>query len=155
MRNMFKKMMIFDYYDGELSGIYAEDDACQTISRFDLLSWDDCQDWRIFCVGQVADGNELFRKIVEFYGQFENEHWPIWAPSVVPAGKRNEELELRRALDSKRQYQSVVLSTQFHEEAAKVAALKGDLELLAQNFIQTGELQDFKTCKRLLDNISS
>jgi hypothetical protein len=151
---MFKKMMIFNYYDGELSGIYAEDEACQTISRFDLLSWDDEQEWRIFCIGQIPNGNVLFRKLVEFYAQFDKEHWPVWAPSVVPAGKKNEELELRRALDSKRQYQSVVLSTQFHKDVAKITPIKGDLEMLVQDFIRTGELQDFKTCKRLLDRVS-
>src|SRR5258708_7701414 len=106
---MFTKMVIFGYYDGETSGIYAEDEACQIISRFDLLSWDDQQDWRIFCVGRVPDGNVLFRQVVDLHKQFESEHWPIWAPSLAPASRRNEELELTHALDSKRQYQSVVL----------------------------------------------
>lgn len=148
---MFTKMIIFDYYDGETSGIYAEDEASQVISRFELLSWDDQQDWRIFCVGRVPDGNVLFRKLVELYKQFDDEHWPVWSPSVVPPDKRSEELELTRALDSKVQYQSVVLSTAFHKGAAKTAAITGELETLVQRFIRTGELQDFKTCKGLME----
>ena len=148
---MFTKMIILGYYDGETSGVYAEDEASQVISRFELLSWDDQQNWRIFCVGRVRDGNVLFRKLVELHKQFDDEHWPVWHPSLVPPDKRSEELELTRALDSKVQYQSVVLSTEFHKGAAKTAAITGELETLVQRFIRTGELQDFKTCKGLME----
>jgi hypothetical protein len=147
---MFTKMIILGYYDGETSGVYAEDEASQVISRFELLSWDDQQNWRIFCVGRVRDGNALFRKLVELYRQFEDEHWPVWAPSLVPQDRRSEELEIRRALDSRVQYESLVLSTDFHKGAAKTAPITGELETFVQRFIRTGELQDFKTCKSLM-----
>lgn len=148
---MFKKMIILDYYDGEISGFYAEDEASETVSRFELLSWDDQQDWRIFCVGRIPNGGEQFRKLVELYKQFEDEHWPMWVPSLLPPDKRSEELEIICALDSKVQYQSVVLSTGFHKETAKTAAITGELKTLVQRFIETRELQDFETCKRLME----
>lgn len=148
---MFRKMIIWGYYDGETSGIYTEDDASQIISRFEMLSWDDEQDWRIFCVGRIPDGNVLFRKLVELYKQFEDEHWPVWAPGLLPPDKRAEEDELRRALDSRVRYQSVVLTTGFHKGAKKTAAITGELETVVQRFIRTGELQDFETCKGLME----
>lgn len=147
----YTKMIIFDYYDGELSGIYAEDEMCEVISRFDLLSWDDLQDQRIFCVGRVPNGKALFTEFVQLYSQFENKHWPIWVPKAVPAEKRDEESKLKHDLDSKRQYEFVALGSQFHKGLTKIVPIKGHLTILIQDFIRTGNLQDFSMCRRLMD----
>lgn len=115
-RLSFTKMIIFDYYDGELSGVYAEDEACEVIARFDLLAWDDNQDWRFFCIGRIPNGNVLFKKMVQFYAQFEKEHWPVWSPNAVPENKENEERQFQHTLNSGRRYQWVLLSKEFYKD---------------------------------------
>lgn len=69
----------------------------------------------------------------------------------MPSDRRSDELELTDALNSKVQYQSVVLSTEFQKGAAKTTPITGEVGTLGQQFIRTGELQDFETCKRLME----
>lgn len=148
---MFKKLVVFKYYDGPLSGIGAEDEAGEIISRFDLLSWDDLQDRRIFCVGRIYDGDSLFKEVVDFYKQFEEAHWPIWVPNMPPAGNDERWSRLSNALDMRRAYQSLILASQIYDEPIQIEKITGDLDTLVQKFIQTGELQDFESCKSKLD----
>ena len=147
---MFKKIVVFNFYDGPLSGIACEDDLCKEVSRFDLLAWDSEQDQRIFCVGRIKDGELLFRDVVDIFRRRQAERWPVWCPNEVPVEDRDEWERISRALDQHRDYQFAVLTDQINHQPEQIKVISGQLKSVVQDFIRTSQLQDWETCRALL-----
>lgn len=81
----FTRILVFDYYDGALSGVM-QCGFCKQTYRFDFLDWGDGQDIRVMSLGRLPKGTleTLARTIGE--ASECTPHWPVWvAPWQFPS----------------------------------------------------------------------
>src|SRR5712692_1783644 len=73
----FNRMISFSYYDGTTSGL-TQCAVCGREYCYDLLSWDEKQDVRIFGLCSVAGGS--FHELTTLCSGHETPRWPEWHP---------------------------------------------------------------------------
>lgn len=73
----FKRILSLGYYDGPTMGI-AQCDNCQAEYKFDIFSWDDQQDIRIYGLFPLPPGG--LSKIIDALSLMGPPEWPIWIP---------------------------------------------------------------------------
>lgn len=73
----FKRILSLGYYDGPTMGI-TQCANCQAEYKFDIFSWDDQQDIRIYGLFPLPQGG--FSKIIDALSLLGHSGWPIWVP---------------------------------------------------------------------------
>lgn len=78
VRSPFRKLIVLGFYDGATSGL-TECQACTRGYRFELVTWDDQQDVRIFALAPLTPG--IFQGVAEICATLgELPGWPVWIP---------------------------------------------------------------------------
>ena len=81
----FTRVLVFDYYDGALSGVM-QCAFCERSYRFDFLDWGEGQDIRVMSLGRLPVGtlDKLARTLGE--ASESRPEWPVWvAPWQFPS----------------------------------------------------------------------
>ena len=82
----WREIIALGYYDGPTSGL-AKCRLCSSVYKFDLLTWDDRQDVRIYAFSPLPAS--AFQQAIDALAPLGAPTWPVWVPIwQVPAEER-------------------------------------------------------------------
>lgn len=89
----FQKVIALDYHDGPTAGLL-QCKECSRAYRFNMVSWDDGQNVRIFTLALLPEGS--FAQLESAYAQHQAPIWPLWVPRwEFPSDDAKHTLESR------------------------------------------------------------
>lgn len=149
MMTHIKQLIALGYYDGPTSGLVKiVVDGEERYFTFDLLSWDELQDKRVFGLSELVE-QSLFDRIVELAGP---PRWPIWVPEWrfgSESIKATAEQVVEQVKRIKPPSRAVMFAPASLDRAAVDEALPHSHRQLLSQFSATGSIQAFEPWRSL------
>ena len=139
-----RRLISLGYYDGTIHGL-VKFEATGAAFRYDLISWDSGEDWRVFCLAQMAPND--FEEAERMLSVLGDPKWPCWYPTWEfhsDAQKQETEKALEIILDRCGPYVAAVLSTDLCTSIKAQIEIGADLRDAVEEFGRTRQIQVFE-----------
>ncbi len=136
------RLISLGFYDGTTNGLVELADG--RAFRFDMVSWDNQQDERVYCLGRIPAG--AFEAAVETLTPLGRPTWPQWLPRWTFASdqeKRAIEHSVDELVRQAEPYTMAILCKDLGTFRGTITVLRGRAFEMAQDFRKTGQLQPF------------
>ena len=105
-----RRLISLGYYDGTTNGLLSFEQSGLAF-RYELVSWDSGEDWRVFCLSPLIQSD--FGAAVQVLSVLGEPRWPCWFPHwefTSDAQKLDVEQALEAILNRSGPYRMAVLS---------------------------------------------
>lgn len=142
-----RRLISLGFYDGTTNGLI-ELGGSRSF-RYDLISWDENQDKRVYCIGPLPPS--AFQKALDVLRSLGEPRWPVWNP-LWKFENEEAQMSAQRALDEilgPAEYHISVITADLSQPGGRVIPLTGEALRQATKFGIDRELQPFPVWLRV------